>query len=331
MATDKGQLRIGISGWIYGQWREVFYPKGLAHKRELEYVSRMLNSVEINGSFYSLQTPGSYQKWYAQTPEDFIFSLKGGRYITHMRKLKEVEQPLANFFASGVLALREKMGPILWQFPPNMKFDAEKFGSFFKLLPRDTESAAQLASRHDAWMAGRALTTTDARRRIRYAVEIRNASFENGEFIALLRKHKIALVFADTAGRWPYAEDVAADLIYLRLHGDKELYASGYSDSALDWWAQRIKSWHAGQEPPDARHWSGKQPPTRAARDVFAYFDNDVKVRAPFDAMALADRLGAKAKGAQRAGLVPAMPPIPARRVVAARSRWPGTRKRVEI
>jgi len=328
MAGDKGQLRIGISGWIYGQWREVFYPKGLAHRRELEYASRMVNSVEINGSFYSLQTPKSYQKWYEQTPEGFVFSIKGGRYITHMRRLKDIEKPLANYFASGVLALKEKMGPILWQFPPHFKFDAQKFDAFFKLLPRDTTAAAELARGHDAWMKGRVLTETDAKRPIRYAVEVRHPSFESADFIALLRRHKIALVFADTAGKWPYAEDLTADLVYLRLHGDKELYASGYSDSALDWWAQRIKNWHTGTEPKDARHWSDKPPPKRAARDVFVYFDNDVKVRAPFDAMALADRLGPSAKGTDRTGAVPEMPPIPPRRVVAVRTRWPGTRKR---
>lgn len=328
MTNNSPQFRIGISGWIYGQWREVFYPKGLPHKRELEYASRMLNSDEINGSFYSLQRPSSYQKWYEQTPEDFVFSVKGGRYITHMRKLKDVEQPLANFFASGVLALKEKLGPILWQFPPQFKFDPEKFETFFKLLPRDTQAAADLARGHDPWMKGRTLTEIDKKRPLRHAVEIRHESFATAQFIALLRKHKVAFVFADTAGKWPYSEDVTADFVYLRLHGDKELYASGYSPAALNWWAQRIRFWSDGTEPPDARHWLDKPPRKQSSRDVFVYFDNDVKVHAPFDAMSLADRLGEKAKGVGRTGTVPPMPAIPKRRVVAARTRWPGMGRR---
>src|SRR5947209_18143595 len=139
------ETRIGISGWTYAPWRGVFYPKDLVHRRELEYASRQLNSIEINGSFYSLQKPQSYRAWYAQTPDDFVFAIKGGRYITHMRRLRDIEEPLANFFASGILCLPQKLGPILWQFPPNFSFDAERFQTFFKLLPRDTQAAAELA------------------------------------------------------------------------------------------------------------------------------------------------------------------------------------------
>jgi uncharacterized protein YecE (DUF72 family) len=327
MPSNTPQFRIGISGWIYGQWRKVFYPKDLPHKRELAYASRMLNSIEINGSFYSLQRPSSYQKWYDVTPPGFVFSLKGGRYITHMRKLKEVEQPLANYFASGVLALKEKLGPILWQFPPNFGFDAARFNAFFKLLPRDTKAAAELARGHDPWMKDRALTETDANRPIRHAVEIRHPSFEQPEFIALLRKHKIALVFADTAGRWPYSEDLTADFVYVRLHGDEELYASGYSPSALDWWAKRMRAWARGAEPSDARRWSEKTPAKRASRDVYAYFDNDVKVRAPFDAMALADRLGSIATGVDRTAPIATPTELPSRTFAPPRTRWPGERK----
>lgn len=287
-----GQIRIGISGWTYGPWRGVFYPEGLAQKRELEYAGRQLNSIEINGSFYSLQRPTSYQSWYEQTPDDFVFSLKGGRFITHMKRLRDVEVPLANFFASGVLALREKLGPILWQFPPNFRFEPERFESFFKLLPRDTEEAAELAKNHDRKLKARALTRTDGKRPMRYAVEVRHASFLDPAFFALLRKHRIAFCFADSAGKWPYAEDVTSDFAYIRLHGAEELYASGYTDSALDWWAARIGAWSAGREPPDARRVHDQPPKPRKSRDVYVYFDNDIKVKAPFDAMALSARLG---------------------------------------
>src|SRR6185437_14710021 len=164
------QTRIGISGWTYPPWRGIFYPKTVTQKRELEYASRMLNSIEINGAFYSLQRPSSYQAWYDATPADFVFSIKGPRFITHMRRLKNSETPLANFFASGVLGLKEKLGPILWQLPPNFVFEPEKFDAFFNLLPRDTEAAATLAKNHDTWMKGRTLVSTDAKRPLRYAL-----------------------------------------------------------------------------------------------------------------------------------------------------------------
>jgi uncharacterized protein YecE (DUF72 family) len=305
----------------------VFYPEDLPHKRELEYASRMLNSIEINGSFYSLQRPSSYQKWYEQTPAGFVFSLKGPRFITHMRRLKEIEQPLANFFASGVLGLKEKLGPILWQFPPNFKFDAARFEAFFKLLPRDTSAAAEIAGGHDRWLKGRVMTKADAKRPLHHVVEIRNASFENADFISLLRTHNIGLVFADTAGIWPFAEDVTSDIVYLRLHGAEQLYASGYDDNALDWWAKRISAWHAGREPSDAKHWSDKPPKKRTSRSVFVYFDNDVKVRAPFDAMRLADRLGPEARAPQRDAGAPQFPDGKHTAAVS-RTNWSGFNSR---
>jgi len=287
------RLSIGISGWRYTPWRGTFYPEDWPQKRELEYAASKLNSIEINGSFHSLQRPESYQLWYEQTPKDFVFSVKGGRFITHMKKLRDVETPLANFVASGVLALNEKLGPILWQFPPNMPFDLDRFEAFFELLPRDTEAGAKFAKGHDAKLKHRALTRTDRRRPIRHAVEIRRAEFVVPEFMALLRKHQIALVFADTAGRWPYTEDLTADFVYARLHGAEELYVSGYTDAALDWWADRVRAWRKGSEPPDARRLLKAQPPRRRGRDVYVYFDNDAKVKAPFDAMSLAAKLNA--------------------------------------
>jgi len=286
-----GEIRIGISGWRYEGWRRVFYPRHLPHKRELEFASRALPTIEINGSFYSLQTPRSYAAWYRETPADFIFSVKGGRYVTHIRRLRDIETPLANFFASGVLELREKLGPFLWQFPPFFPYKEERFERFFSLLPRDTAAASALARRRDSRMKGRTRVAIDRNRPLRHAVEIRHESFAVESFVRQLRRHGVALVVADTAGKWPYIEDVTADYMYLRLHGDEELYASGYSDAALDRWADRIRAWSRGLEPPDARKVS-RAKPLQQVRDVYCYFDNDVKVRAPFDAHRLMQKLG---------------------------------------
>ena len=284
-------LHIGISGWTYAGWRGVFYPKKLAHRLELRFSSCEFNSIEINGSFYSLQLPSSYQRWYAETPSGFIFSVKGARFITHMKKLRDVETPLANFFASGVLCLREKLGPILWQFPPNFGWNPERFTEFFELLPRDTRAAARLAKQHGDKVKGRAWTKTDATRPIRHCIEIRHSTFMVPEFFALLRRYNIAFVVADTAGKWPYAEDITADFVYCRLHGAEQLYVSGYSDAELDWWANRIKHWQKGKQPADAKLFSGRKNAS-GKRDVYIYFDNDAKVHAPFNARTLAEKLG---------------------------------------
>ena len=217
-------IRIGTSGWVYPPWRGTFYPPGLAQRRELEHLSRRVNAVEINGSFYSLQRPTSYQAWAAQTPEGFAFAVKGGRFITHMKKLRDVETPLANFFASGVLALGPKLGPVLWQLPPVLAFDPERLDAFLAQLPRSTSAAARLAEQHDERLVGRAWTVTDADRPLHHALEVRHPTFRDPVFVALLRAHHVALVVADTAGTWPYLEDVTAELVYVRLHGDAELY-----------------------------------------------------------------------------------------------------------
>jgi uncharacterized protein YecE (DUF72 family) len=292
MASATGEVRIGISGWRYEPWRGIFYPGDLPQRNELAFASRMLPTIEINGSFYSLQRPESYAEWYEETPPGFVFALKGSRYITHMLKLRNAAAPLANFFASGVLRLRDKLGPILWQFPPQLGFDAERFDAFFSMLPRDTGAALALARGHDERLAGRAWLEIDRQRPLRHAVEIRHPSFIDPAFVALLRRHRIALVVADTAGRWPLLEDLTADFVYLRLHGDKELYASGYDDPALDRWASRIAAWRDGHQVDDARLASPRVGRARARRDVFCYFDNDVKVHAPYDAAHLAARLG---------------------------------------
>jgi uncharacterized protein YecE (DUF72 family) len=285
-------IRIGISGWRYEPWRGVFYPKELAQARELEFASRAFTTIEINGSFYSLQHPASYQTWYEQTPPGFTFAIKGGRYITHMLRLRNCERAMANFFASGIFNLREKIGPFLWQFPPQFRYDEERFENFFRMLPRDLESALSLARRRDARMTGRCRLAVHCNRRLRHAVEIRHESFVDERFIAQLRRHRIALVVADTAGRWPYYEDVTADFMYIRLHGDSELYVSGYTDEALARWATRIRAWADGNEPTDAVRIAANPGPARRSRDVYCYFDNDVKVRAPIDAQNLMRKLG---------------------------------------
>lgn len=284
------EIRIGISGWTYAGWRGPFYPDDLAHRRELEFASRQFNTIEINGTFYSLQRPDSFRKWREETPDGFIFAVKASRFITHMKQLRDVETPLANFFASGVLRLEEKLGPILWQFSDRMRYDRERFARFLDMLPQSERDASRLARRHDARVTGRASFHTESDRRIRHAFEIRNASFLNDEFLDLLRDRGAALVFSDAAADWPYAEDVTSDFVYLRLHGAEELYASGYDAAALDGWARKLRAWTAGDEPPDAER-AGSRTAPRRPRDAWVFFDNDAKVHAPFDAMELADRL----------------------------------------
>ncbi len=267
------RIRIGTSGWLYPPWRGVFYPPKLAHRRELEYLSSKLNSVEINATFYSLQRPSSFRHWYEQTPPGFTFAVKGPRFITHLKKLAGIESPLANFYASGVLALRDKTGPFLWQLPPTLGFDPARLAAFFARLPRSAQEAAWLARHHDERMRDRSLVDTDGDLPLRHALEVRHHSFVTPAFTDLLRRHNVALVIADTAGRWPLIREVTSDLVYLRLHGDLELYTSGYTAAALDDWAEHIRSWVAD------------------GHAVQVHFDNDVKVHAPYDAMSLAERL----------------------------------------
>ncbi len=268
------RIRVGISGWTYPGWRGDFYPTGLVQREELAYAAARFTSIEINGSFYSLQRPTSYASWRDQTPDGFVFAVKGGRFITHLKKLTGVETALANFFASGLLALGPKLGPILWQLPENLGFDADRLESFLAQLPRSTSEAADLAHRHDAKVPDdRALTSTDADRAVRHALEFRSGTFATPEAYDLLRRHHVACVVADTAGRWPHVEEVTSDFMYVRLHGDRELYSSGYSDEALAHWADRCRTWRA------------------AGQDVFVYFDNDAKGFAPHDALALLAQL----------------------------------------
>lgn len=283
--------RIGISGWRYAPWRGVFYPKDLVQRDELAFASREFPTIELNGSFYSLQRPESYRQWYEATPRGFVFAVKGPRFITHTLRLRDVEKPLANFFASGVLALREKLGPILWQFPPSFRFDPDVLAPFLAMLPRTTEAAAVLGRKHDGHLKREAFLEVKRNHRLRHAVEIRHESFVDPAFIALLRKHGIGFVVADAAGRFPRYFDVTAPFVYVRLHGDKKLYASGYSDKALADWARRIRAWQRGAQPAGDPRIATSPPRKRASRDVYVYFDNDTKVKAPFDARSLAERI----------------------------------------
>ena len=285
-------VHIGISGWRYVPWRGDFYPEGLRQKDELRFASRAVSSIEINGSFYALQRPASYAAWYEETPQHFVFSVKAPRFISHVKRLRDVEKPLANFFASGIFALKEKLGPLLWQFPPSFKFDAQLVESFLKQLPHDTEAALQMARGCEARMEGRSLLEIDRKRVLRHAMEIRHESFVDPEFVALLRQYGVALVVADTAGKWPYREDLTSDFVYIRLHGAEQLYTSGYTDEALARWCERIRLWHDGGQPDDAQLIDSRQPKPRKHREVYCYFDNDVKVRAPYDARQLLHRLG---------------------------------------
>jgi uncharacterized protein YecE (DUF72 family) len=271
-------IRVGISGWRYPGWRGDFYPRGLPQRRELEYAARRLTSIEINGSFYSLQRPDSYRRWRAEVPDDFVFAVKGGRFITHLKRLRDVEAPLANFFASGVLALGPTLGPVLWQLPERVPFEPEVLDVFLTLLPRTTVQMAALAQRHDDKVKpDRVLTEAEDDRPVRHALEVRSTTFATPEAYAMLRGHGVGLVVADSAGRWPRLFEVTADLVYVRLHGDRELYTSGYSARALDEWATRCRDWAAD------------------GRDVYVYFDNDAKGYAPHDAVALLERVDGSA------------------------------------
>lgn len=285
-------IRIGISGWRYAPWRNNFYPKGLRQKDELYFASRAVNTLEINGSFYGLQRPTSYARWYEETPADFVFSVKASRYITHIKRLRDIEQPLANFFASGMFHLKEKLGPFLWQFPPSFKFDETLFEEFLAQLPMTSDAAKTHARRSDPGVQREGYLEIPRGKHLRHAVEIRHDSFVDETFIDLLRRHRVALVVADTAGRWPYLEDLTSDFVYMRLHGDVELYNSGYGKKALERWQKRIRLWSQGRQPADANLVVKEKDKARGSRDVYCYFDNTDKLFAPYDARQLLDSFG---------------------------------------
>ena len=285
-------IYIGISGWRYAPWRGTFYPKGLPQRRELEFASRVLSSIELNGSFYGLQTPASYSRWYAETPPGFIFSIKGSQTITHEHRLQNVNEPLADFFASGIFNLKKKLGPILWQLPPSLAYNHETVENFLKLLPRNCAEALDLSRRTRALKAGERLPVMEIDHSLQHCLEVRHPSFLQGSFVDLLRKYRVGLVIADSGGEWPYFEDLTTDFAYIRLHGDEKLYSSGYTGAALNHWAARIRVWSEGRTPADSHNISAQAPPLAASRNVYCYFNNSIKVKSPFDARQLIKKLG---------------------------------------
>jgi uncharacterized protein YecE (DUF72 family) len=287
------QIRIGMSGWTFDGWRGGFYPKGVKQREELAFASRRVNSIEINGTFYSLQKPHTFQKWYDETPEDFVFAIKAPQYITHIRRLKDVEEPLANFFASGLLCLREKQGPLLWQFPPNVMLKDDRFEKFLKILPHDSKSAAQVAKKHSDKMDGRSYTKVDSDYSIRHAFEFRHPSFKNADFISMLKEYGVAVVFAHSGEKSPYMEDLTSDFIYARMHGQDKKFKKGYTKDVLRWWADRVELWTSGFQPADAETVL-REKPKAVKRDAYIYFDTEAKEYAPEDALNLAQRLGIK-------------------------------------
>ncbi|BDZ46781.1 DUF72 domain-containing protein [Naasia aerilata] len=276
-----GRPFIGISGWRYKGWRGDFYPKGLAQRLELSYAAERMNSVEINGSFYSLQRPTSFKNWAEQTPEDFQFAVKGGRYITHMLRLQNADRALGNFFASGLLALGRRLGPVLWQLPERQQFDAEVLDAFCAQLPRTTAAAAEVGRGHDDKLKSEPELAVPEVLPIRHALEVRHASFDSAECEEILRRHRVSLVVSDGAEKWPMLRRVdTSDFVYVRLHGGSELYVSGYSAEELRVWAEEVLGWLDGTGCSDG-----------LPRDVFVYFDNDVKGFAPWDALELQRRV----------------------------------------
>jgi uncharacterized protein YecE (DUF72 family) len=268
-ASRVGRIRVGISGYDYKAWRGQFYPERLASRHWLRYAASVFDTIELNGTFYSLKSPDVFRRWVSEVPPGFLFAVKGSRFITHDLKLRNAEAALANFYASGVLALGRMTGPFLWQLPAMYRFERERIANFLALLPRDSIAAAKLARGHDNRLRRGALTATDSRIRYRHAFEVRHPSYFTDEFADLLREHDVGFVVADTAGKFPYAETVTSRFVYVRLHGSRQLYTSDYTDDELAVWAKRIERW------------------TGEGLDVYVYFDNDAKVHAPFDALRL--------------------------------------------
>ena len=262
-----GQIRIGIGGWTFEPWRGVFYPKGLAHSKELAYASERLTSIEVNGTFYRSQTPATFRKWASEVPKGFVFSLKGPRFATNRRVLAEAGDSIKRFLDSGVTELGGHLGPLLWQFAPTKKFDEADFGAFLELLPDKIDG-----------------------RKLQHVVEVRHDSFKTPAFIALLRKFNTPVVFAEH-DTYPAIADVTGDFVYCRLQKGDEKLKQGYPPKALDAWAKRAQAWAKGGEPKDLPS-VDKKAAAKKRRDVFMYFIHEAKVRAPAAAMALMERVG---------------------------------------
>ncbi|BCG00125.1 hypothetical protein PPGU19_046930 [Paraburkholderia sp. PGU19] len=261
------RIRVGIGGWTFEPWRGVFYPKGLAQKRELEYASRQLTAIEINGTFYGSQKPATFVKWHDETPDDFVFALKAPRFATHRRVLAEARDSVERFVASGVLELKNKLGPINWQFPPTKQFDADDFGNFLELLPAEVDGQT-----------------------LRHAVEVRHESFCDEAFVALARKHGVAIVVAGDS-KYPQIADPTASFVYARIMGTEEANPHGYAKKALDKWTERAQTWAAGGAPDDLDTYARAAP--KKARDVYLFVISGHKAHNPAAAMALIERIKA--------------------------------------
>jgi uncharacterized protein YecE (DUF72 family) len=267
MTPKSGSIHVGIGGWTFEPWRGVFYPEGLPHAKELAYAGTHLTSIEVNGTFYRAQTPATFRKWASEVPAGFVFSLKGPRFATNRRVLKEAGDSIKRFLDSGVTELGDRLGPLLWQFAPTKKFDPADFGGFLELLPDR--------------LGGRAL---------RHVIEVRHDSFRTAEFIALLRKFAMPVVFTDHA-RYPNIADITSDFVYARLQRGKDTVATAYPPKEIDAWAERLQSWATGSEPDDLPRVAPAQKAKPSPRDVFAYVIHEGKIRAPAGAMALIAKL----------------------------------------
>lgn len=279
------RIRVGVSGWSYAEWRGRFYPEGLRHADELAFSAAALDTLEANATFYSLARPGQFRRWHEESPRGFRYAVKGSRFLTHNKKLADTGTGLANFLASGVFELREKLGPVLWQLPENLRFRPERVEAFCAALPRDTTAAAEVARRHDDHVAD-PVVSPDRNRRIRHVLEPRHGSYFVPELVDILRRHHVALAVSDAAD-WPCVEEITASFVYVRLHGHDETYVSRYGGDGLRWWAERIQRWHDGGQPDDARTITDRLPPKVPSRDVYVYFDNTAHGHAPADALLL--------------------------------------------
>lgn len=263
------RIRIGVGGWTYEPWRGTFYPPGLPQKRELEFASKHLTSIEINGTFYGSQKPETFTRWHDETPADFVFSLKAPRFATNRKLLGEAGSSIDRFLASGVLNLKDKLGPINWQLPPEKQFDAEEFGAFLALLPKESQG-----------------------RPLRHVVELRHASFRSTEAVALARGHAVAVVIAGDS-EYPQIADLTADFVYARIMGTRAGAEAGYLPEALDRWAAHARTWASGGSPEDLEYCTDGRADGRP-RDVYLYVISGYKTRNPAAAMALIERVGAR-------------------------------------
>lgn len=280
-----GKTRVGTSGWNYDEWKGTFYPEDLPEDDQLAFAATTFDTLEVNGTFYGLTHPGAVRRWRDAAPTSFVYALKGSRFITHNKRLKNARGALANFFASGILELGAKLGPILWQLPPSLQFDGERLDRFLQALPHETSDAVELAQDHDDRVED--VSYGDGvNHRLRHVLEFRHESFLRAETARVAQRHGVALCFSHSTV-WPYVEEITAGFVYLRLHGPAELYASRYGDAGLRRWADRIAIWREGGQPDNAERISDIKAPEREERDVYVYFDNTARAHAPSDAITL--------------------------------------------